>query len=463
MSKDRVLPEQNILQSLVDAHPEPFALVDREYRVIAANQRYAETYAGLNKQDVVGMKCHQVSHKTDTSCEINGEECPLKRVFETGDAYQVIHRHFDAHNHADYVAVHASPIRNDQGEVVLIGESVASISHDKDLCFDMDRIVTSGCCPSFMRAMDNLVTLAATDAPILILGETGTGKEMAAQLIHRKSGRFSKEFVAIDCTQFSEETFVSELFGHLRGAFTGAVENKIGLFELADGGTLFLDEIGELSMSIQARLLRALETGRFRRLGETRERQSNVRLVCATNRDLKQMVGEGAFRADLYYRINCMQVELPPLRHRRQDLPEFIDYFLARAGHVHGISPAARTALLSYSFPGNVREMRNILERAAALAKGGRVEVAHLPPEVLNPALAVPISPLHDEHAFFHVHETPHDAKQSGAAILEVLARHGGNRRLAAEELGITERTLYRRLKALTGESNPVQADDSLS
>lgn len=450
MTIDTVLPEHSVLQSIVDAHPEPFALVDREFRVKVANQRYAETYAGLSKQDVVGMKCHQVSHKTDTTCEMNGEECPLERVFKTGESYQIIHRHFDCHHAADYVAIHASPIINNQGEVVLIGESIASISHNNDLCFDMERMVTSGCCPSFMKAMDNLVTLAATNAPVLILGETGSGKEMAAQLIHRKSNRFSKEFVAIDCTQFNEETFSSELFGHIRGAFTGAVENKIGLFEFADGGTLFLDEIGELPLTIQARLLRALETGRFRRLGDTRERQAHVRLVCATNRDLKEMVSAGLFRADLFYRINCMQVELPPLRHRRQDLPELIEHFVLRAGHHHGISAEAHNALSGYSFPGNVRELRNILDRAVALAKDSRIDVNHLPPDVIDPSLAIPITPLHDERAFFHEHHALGDAHQDKASILEVLDRHHGNRRLAATELGITERTLYRRLKAIS-------------
>lgn len=175
----------------------------------------------------------------------------------------------------------------------------------------------------------------------------------------------------------------------------------------------------------------------------------DVRLVCATNRDLKKMVAEGRFRSDLYYRINCMQVELPPLRHRRADLPEFIDYFLARAGHRAGIGNAARKALLSYSYPGNVREMRNILERAIVLAKGRRVDVAHLPPEVLDARLAIPVTPLHGEGEFFHEHHGPGQAERDDAYILEVLARHHGNRRLAAEELGITERTLYRKLKVL--------------
>ncbi len=448
MSSASTLPDMAFLQSLVDAHPEPFALVDREFRVVVANQRYSMTYSGMEKKAVAGYKCHQISHKTDTTCEINGEECPLKRVFETAEPYQVVHRHFDHANQADYVAVHASPILNADGQVVLIGESIASISHGSDLCFDPDKMV-GGCCPSFMRVLDNLVTVAGTDAPVLILGETGSGKEMAAQLIHRKSCRFSKEFVAIDCTQFTEESFTSELFGHLRGAFTGAVENKMGLFELADGGTLFLDEIGELSLSIQAKLLRALETGTFRRLGETRTRQSHVRLVCATNRDLKTMVGEGKFRADLFYRINCMQVELPPLRHRKADLPELINYFIARTGHRSGMTDAARDALLRYTYPGNMRELRNILDRAIALSKGEQLDLDHLTNEVVHAELANPVQPVHAAGEFFQcagVHSTANVEQED---LLAVLARHRGNRRLAAEALGITERSLYRKLKQL--------------
>jgi len=456
MAQDTSLPNQAFLQSIVDAHPEPFALVDREFHVVVANQRYSETYSGLDKSAVVGLKCHQVSHKTDTTCDINGEECPLKRVFDTGQPYQVIHRHFDQHHQADYVAVNASPILNERGEVILIGESIASISHGDELCFDADKMV-GGCCPSFMRVLDNLVSVAGTDAAVLILGETGSGKEMAAQLIHRKSRRFSREFVAIDCTQFTEESFTSELFGHLRGAFTGAVENKMGLFELADGGTLFLDEIGELSLTIQAKLLRTLETGSFRRLGETRTRQADVRLVCATNCDLKQMVSEGRFRADLFYRINCMQVELPPLRHRRADLPELINYFLGRVRHKAGISEAALNALLNYNYPGNMRELRNILDRAIALAKGERIDVAFLPDHVLHDELAEPVHPVHAENDFFQCDAHPHATSQTNdvarplptASIQEVLAKHQGNRRLAAAELGITERTLYRKLKLL--------------
>ena len=443
MTKDRELPEHSFLQGLVDAHQEPFCLVDEQYQIVAANQRYAEAYAGLDKQAVVGRKCYEISHDADVPCDAH-EECPLRQTFDQGHPYQVVHRHFDQYHEPDYVTVHATPIFNAAGEVVLMGESMSSISHGRDLCFDAERMV-SGCCPSFMRVLDNLASVAETDFPVLILGETGSGKEMAAQLIHRKSRRAEREFVTIDCTQFTEERFASELFGHIRGAFTGAVENKMGLFELADRGTLFLDEIGELPLVSQAKLLRALETGKFRRLGETRERRADVRLVCATNRDILDMVKLGEFRADLYYRINCMQVELPPLRHRKGDLPELVDYFLDRAGHRQGISEAAYEALLAYPFPGNMRELRNILDRAMAMARGAQLDIEHLPAEITRPGRAPAPHPVHAESAF--VECTEHELDEA-EHLREVLHKHRGNRRRAAQELGITERTLYRRLKA---------------
>jgi PAS domain S-box-containing protein len=444
MKKASKLPDRTFLQGLVDAHAEPFCLVDADFRIVAANRQYAALHAGQDEAAVVGRKCHEVSHNSDTPCEVH-EECPLRQTFAQGRPFQVVHRHFDQNGEADYVTVRATPIFDADGKVVLMGESMRSITHGRDLCFDAEKMV-SGCCPSFVRALDNLATVADTETPVLILGETGTGKEMAARFIHRKSRRSGKEFVTVDCTQFTEERFASELFGHIRGAFTGAVENRIGLFESADRGTLFLDEIGELPSSSQAKLLRVLETGTFRRLGETRERHADVRIVCATNRDIQQMVKRGEFRADLYYRINGMQVELPPLRHRRSDLPELITYFLGRAGYGNGIEDAAHEALMAYPYPGNLRELRNMLDRAMAIARGERIGLRHLPADVIRPGAAPATQPVHDEQQFVRCADP---ALTEADHLREVLARHRGNRRLAASELGITERTLYRKLKTI--------------
>jgi DNA-binding NtrC family response regulator len=370
-------------------------------------------------------------------------------VLENGQPYQVIHRHFDHHHDPDYVAIHGTPLVGADGKVRYMGECVTSISHDHDLQFDTGKMV-AGCCPSFMGVLDNLVSVAATDAPVLILGETGTGKELAARLIQRKSSRALGEFIPLDCTLFTEEMFASELFGHAKGAFTGAVEAKKGLYEAADGGTLFLDEVGDMPLAIQSKFLRAIENGTFRRVGETQLRKANVRIICATNRDLKTMVDAGQFRADLYYRINCMQVELPPLRHRREDIPELVRHFLGQEGKHHTcISPPALEALCKYDFPGNVRDLRNILERATILAKGGQVEMTHLPKEVIDPQLAPAAHPVHDERDFFTL--PPGRRSLSADDIAQALERHHGNRRQAALSLGISERTLYRKLRPPEG------------
>lgn len=447
----QVLKANPMLQSLAESHHGPFAIIDKDFTIVAANRRYSETYAGTTPENILGMKCHQVSHKTDTNCEINGEECPLTHVFENRTPYQVIHRHFDSQHDPDYVAIHASPILGEQGEVLYLGEGVTSVSHDQDLHIDEQKMV-AGCCPSFMGVLENLIAVADTDAPVLILGETGTGKELAARLIHKKSHRALKEFVPVDCTLFTEDMFASELFGHAKGAFTSAVSNKRGLYELADQGSLFFDEIGEMPLGMQAKLLRAIETGSFRRIGETAMRHASVRLICATNRDLKAMVDAGSFRADLYYRINCMQVELPPLRHRRGDIPELVSHFLDHCGFRKSqVTPKALDCLRNYPFPGNVRELRNILERATILAKGDAIDIRHLPKEVTEPGQAPVVHPLHDEGDYFTVPDI--NPKLTPDTLRAALENNRGNRRLAALALGISERTLYRKLKGLADMS----------
>lgn len=442
--------DKTLIQSLVDAHPEPFALVDEQFNIVACNRQYAEAYTHLDPVDIVGMKCHEVSHKSADTCEINGEECPLVRVFRTAEPMQVIHRHLDRNHHPHYSAIHGSPVFGDNGKLLYMGEGMHPISSEADLVFDEQKMV--GCCPSFTRVLDNLCLLADTEAPVLIHGETGTGKEMAAQLLHRKSPRSAGELITLDCTQFTEEMFVNELFGHEPGAYTGCVGQKKGLVELADKGTLFLDEIGEMPLSIQAKFLRVLETGIFRRLGGTREIKTDFRVIAATNRDLKLMVEKNQFRADLYYRINCMQVELPPLRHRKDDLPELIAHFLARkvmGTHSASLSSTALDMLKRYNFPGNMRELKNLLERAALLARGGILQPEHFPDSVQHYRPALDKDTAHRDHELhLHAFDT------CTHAVTPELIRHAldhflGSRRLTAKALNISERTLYRRLKEI--------------
>jgi DNA-binding NtrC family response regulator len=291
---------------------------------------------------------------------------------------------------------------------------------------------------------------------VLIRGETGTGKELIARSIHRLGPRRGEPFVAVDCAALHENLLQSELFGHEQGAFTGATKRKHGLFEAADGGTIFLDEIGDVSPAVQAGLLRVLETSSFRHLGGTQEVHVDVRLVAATNRALERLMEEGRFRRDLYFRLNAIHIEIPPLRQRRNDIPVLVEHFVAQANARHGtnkkVSPAAAEALRRYDWPGNVRELRHAIERALVLADGDVIRPADLPEEVrqvMSGSLldAVPASDL----ALAAV-ERRH--------IAQVLAAVDGHRARAAQLLGISERNLYRKIQEyhLEAEERPDRA-----
>ena len=286
-----------------------------------------------------------------------------------------------------------------------------------------------------LRMVDRV---APTDSAVLILGESGTGKELVARAIHERSQRAQRPFVPIHCGALPREVLESELFGHEKGAFTGAVGAKPGLIELADGGTLFLDEIGEMEPESQVKLLRVLETGAFFRVGGTRARRVDVRLVAATNRDLAEAMKSGDFRQDLYYRINTITIQLPPLRDRREDVALLARYFL-EANATYGarrLGPAALAALEAYGWPGNVRELQHAIERAVILAKGDEIEPGDLPPEVAGgaPAPAAPAA------GSLEAVERQH--------IVQTLRQVGGHRGKAAALLEIDPKTLYRKIIA---------------
>jgi DNA-binding NtrC family response regulator len=285
-----------------------------------------------------------------------------------------------------------------------------------------------------------IANVAPTQTTVLITGESGTGKELVARAIHLASPRFAAPFVALNCAAIPENLLESELFGHEKGAFTGATQSREGKFELASGGTLFLDEIGEMPLPLQAKILRVLQERVFERVGGRRELRADVRIVTATNRDLADDVRERRFREDLYYRLNVFPIHLPSLRERRDGLPLLVDYLLRRASVQTGrplqnIEPSVLEMMGRYAWPGNVRELQNLIERAMILSKG-QIKAEHLPEAVRNQ------SPL-----------TGNDAKngnlrdQERAAILEALAVCGNNRRMAAARLGISKRTLQYRLK----------------
>jgi two-component system response regulator FlrC len=293
--------------------------------------------------------------------------------------------------------------------------------------------------PAMAPVVDALRKVAPTDATVLITGESGTGKEVAARTIHALSGRSGGPFVAMSCAAISETLIESELFGHEKGAFTGATAARRGRIELADGGTLFLDEIAELKLELQSKLLRVLQERKFERVGGTRTIDVDVRWIAATNRDLTQMLQSGAFRDDLYHRIAVFPISLPPLRERRQDLIPLAEALLARIGAQLGrpglrLDAAATRRITGADWPGNVRELANALERAAILAGGTTIGAEHL---VLDLRLA-PVAATGGVRPIADVERE---------AIEQALAAFGGNRRLAADRLGIGVRTLYEKLK----------------
>jgi len=287
--------------------------------------------------------------------------------------------------------------------------------------------------PAMLAVADQIAKVAKTNASVLLLGESGTGKEVAARALHEQSARRSGPFVAMNCAAVTETLLESEIFGHEKGAFTGATEARRGRFELADGGTLFLDEVGELAPGLQSKLLRVLEERRFERVGGSREISVDVRLVAATNRDLAAEMAAGRFRTDLYHRLAVFPLRLPPLRERKGDILPLAEHLLARIGEDLGrrglsLSAEARAALLGRDWPGNVRELRNVLERAAILSDGTELSAEHLAAPGAPPATS-----------------TLREAER--AAIAAALAATGGHRKQAAERLGIGERTLYDKIK----------------
>lgn len=433
------------LQSLFDAQENPFVLIDKNYQIVAANQAYSAAY-GLTPEQIVGRACHEVSHHSPVPCHHNGEHCPHQEVFSTGKPCQTLHIHYDQLNHPEHVRLKGYPIRGVDGTMYL-GEMIFPLAPTEEM--DCDEMRMIGRSPAFLSCVDNLTSAAESEASVLLYGESGVGKELAAHYVHKRSGRNNKAYLAVDCAAISESLFESELFGHERGAFTGCIGRKQGLFELADGGTLFLDEIGEIPLTLQAKLLRVLETGEFRRVGGREVLTADVRVVSATNRNLLDMVDQGLFRQDLYYRISGIDLMLPPLRERRTDIPALAESILSNKGSVsmrYRLTEAAIARLMGYHYPGNIRELRNILLKAAALSSKGVIDAEHIllrENNVVAQTAYAQALPLESPNA---AATPPSMTQMEEQYVAALLAQHNGHRRTVADILGISERTLYRKL-----------------
>ena len=425
------LPE---LVSFLESLSEPLILCDTNYRILSANRAYLRICG--QEGGVVGRTCYEVSHRTSVPCDQAGETCPLRAALASGQRERVLHLHHTPAGEA-YVNIELSPVRDAQGEIVCFVEKMEPLEVARGLTAKHGLV---GRAAPFQRMLELVARVAKADATVLLQGESGTGKELVAQAIHDASRRAAAPFVTVDCSGLPETLFESELFGHERGAFTGATARRTGLVESSAGGTLFLDEVGDIPLTMQVKLLRLLETGTYRRVGTSELSRADLRVVSASHRDLRAMVARGSFRQDLFFRLNTFPIQLPALRDRADDIPLLVASLLARVAPGRGLKVSARAMalLVAHRYPGNVRELRNILERASLLCDGDVIQPDHLPEDVRVPLLEEGTRPA------------PRSEDGELRALRQRLASHSGNRRALARELGISERTLYRRLQRLS-------------
>jgi len=422
----------------------------------------AEKITGILAADAIGRTCHNIYAGTDSGCPItHHRSCPVRAVFDAGQPRSTAGDSvvtFPA-GQKKALRVRAVPLLDTAGEIVRVAVILQDVSElhalqqELEDRYEFHNIIGKN---HRMQEVYSLIEqIADTDATVTIEGESGTGKELVARAIHFSSGRAAHPFVQVNCSALVETLLESELFGHVRGAFTGAVRDKIGRFEAADGGTIFLDEIGDLSPVVQVKLLRVIQERQFERVGESKPRTSDVRIITATNRDLKTLMQRGVFREDLYYRLRVVPVCLPPLRERREDIPLLVSAFIERFHRTMGkpitsVSDDALALMMDYSWPGNVRELENTIEHAFVRGNGHEIQADHLPIELRlgpTPDTAVDaVAPPVERQDVRTLRRTQQDERSIILAALE--AAHGSKTE-AARNLGIGRTTLWRRMKRL--------------
>ena len=433
---ERAQPE---ITGVLDAIGAPAVAITPDYRILAANQAYRDTYG--DGSPLHDRTCYEVSHHYAVPCDRAGESCPLADCLSSGRRQRVLHLHHTPRGE-EHVDVETCPVRNDKGEIAYVIEimresKAASSRANAHSMVGRSRV--------FNRMLALVNRVAPAETAVLLQGDSGTGKELVARAIHDSSPRSDKPFVVVECSGLTESLFESELFGHERGAFTGAHAMKIGLVEAAAGGTLFLDEVGDVPLSLQVKLLRLLEIGTYRRVGSIEPQQADFRLVTATHRDLQAMVADGSFRRDLFYRISTFPVELPALRERTEDLPLLIESLLSRLSpdQAYSIAPATLACLQQYAFPGNIRELRNILERATLLSDDDVILPEHLPAGICNSKAATEDAQLTDSSEILPLEEVER------RYLIQVMSKFRGDRDSLADKLGVSKRTLFRKLQNL--------------
>ena len=428
-----------ILESISDG----VFTVDDDWHITSFN-RAAEEITGISREEAVGKPCSEVFRAS--MCEV---DCALRQTMETGTS--IISKPafiIDAEGRRIPISVSTALLRDEEGRVMGGAETFRDLSLVEELRkelegrFQIGDLISRSA--SMRKLFDVLPQVAASDSTVLIQGETGTGKELLARALHSLSRRKEKPFVAVNCGALPDTLLESELFGYKAGAFTGADRDKPGRFAVADGGTLLLDEIGEVTSALQVRLLRVLQERTYEPLGGTDTLETDVRVVVATNRNLAAQVKKGEVREDLFYRVNVIKIELPPLRKRKEDIPLLVDHFVDKfnrkqAKSITGASPEVMAYLMAHHYPGNIRELENIIEHAFVLCQEGRIDLSHLPEDLT--AGTRPSPQAAGVEAAVRAVETQ--------AITEALRRNDYNRLAAARELGMHKSTLFRKMKVL--------------
>ncbi|RPH49009.1 MAG: PAS domain-containing protein [Desulfobacteraceae bacterium] len=432
-------PTESILESISDG----VFTVDMDWCISSFN-RAAEEITGVSRKEAIGRRCSEVFRSS-----MCGPDCALQQTLKTGKP--VIGKSgyiIDADGNRIPISVSTAVLRNSEGHVTGGAETFRDLSDVEALRRELDGKYMVGDLvsrsPLMQKVFEVLPAIAASPSTVLILGETGTGKELVARTIHELSPVCNGPFVAVNCSALPDTLLESELFGYKTGAFTGANKDKPGRFSLARGGTLFLDEIGEISPALQVRLLRVLQEKAYEPLGATRSETTDARILVATNKDLTEQTRKGAFREDLYYRVNVVRVELPPLRRRKEDIPLLVEQFVERFNRlqgkaIEGIEAEAISLLMAHHWPGNVRELENVIERSFIMCSGGFIGIGHLPEELKTQGL--PGGAGSDVKSFHNLIDTQ--------SIRTALERNDFSRLAAAKELGIHKTTLFRRMKKL--------------
>jgi len=440
-----------ILDSVADA----VVTIDDQWRITSFN-RAAEEITGVPREEAIGSQCSEILRS-----EVCDEQCPVRQAMAAeGEVSYRVKQIVNADGARVSVSISAALLRDDDGKVIGGVEILRDITAMEALRKELEQRYTFNDIISHNHRMrelfDILPEVAASDSTVLIQGESGTGKELVARAIHNLSPRSASPLVVVNCGALPDTLLEAELFGYKAGAFTDAKKDKPGRFALADGGTIFLDEIGDVSPAMQTRLLRVLQEKTYEPLGGVESVKADVRVITATNRDLGALVAEDKFRQDLYYRINVMQLSLPPLKDRKEDIPILVDHFVARFNRLQdktvlGVADSVLKCLMMYDWPGNIRELENSVEHAFILCRTGLIEMRHLPLHLRSELCesyaggSDGVSTLEDMERLF---------------ISESLRRNEWNRRRTAEQLGIDRGTLRRKIKSLGIVPPPGETDD---